>query len=245
MLKNKVAIVTGGGSGLGEATSKLFAEHGAKVVVADFNYESAKRVAEEIFAAGGISIALKVDVSDPESVNDMVWHVIHTFGTVDILINNAGIIRDNQLTNMGYEDWDKVIATNLSSVFYCTKAVIPYMLKQGYGRIISTSSIIGRFGGFGQTNYSAAKAGILGMTGTWAREFGKKGINVNAVCPGYIKSPMTNQVPEKILDNLAQKVPMKRLGEPIEVAKVFLFLASELGDYVNGATIPVDGGLVV
>jgi 3-oxoacyl-[acyl-carrier protein] reductase len=245
MLKDKVAIITGGGSGLGEATCKLFAEQGAKVIVADFNFEASKRVSDEIFSAGGIAIPLKVNVADQESVNDMVWHVVHTFGAVDILINNAGITRDATLAKMTHSQWDEVIATNLTGVYNCTKAVIPYMIEQKFGRIVSTSSIVGRFGNFGQTNYAATKAGLIGMTQSWAKELGRKGITANAVAPGFISTPMTQKMPDKVLKMMEEKVPLQKLGEASDIANTFLFLVSDMGKYVNGAVIPVDGGLVI
>lgn len=245
MLSKRVALITGAGSGIGESTAKLFAKEGAKVVVADFNFESGKRVADEINAAGGIAIALKVNVADRESVNDMVWHVMHTFGRIDVLINNAGITRDATLAKMTHEQWDSVIAVNQTGVFNCTKAVVPYMIEQKYGRIISTSSIVGRFGNFGQTQYAAAKAAVIAMTQTWAKELGRKGITANAVAPGFIKTPMTAAMPSEVLEGMEKKVPLQRLGDTDDIANAFLFLASDMGQYINGAVIPVDGGLVI
>lgn len=245
MLNNRVSIITGAGSGIGETTAKLFAKEGSKVVVSDWNFEAAKRVADEIFDTGGIAIPLKVNVADRESVNDMVWNVMHTFGKIDILINNAGITKDATLAKMTHEQWDQVIAVNQTGVFNCTKAVVPYMLQQQSGRIISTSSIVGRFGNFGQTQYAAAKAAVIAMTQTWAKELGRKGITANAVAPGFIATPMTAAMRPEVLEGMEKKVPLQRLGESSDIANAFLFLASDMGKYINGATIPVDGGLVI
>jgi 3-oxoacyl-[acyl-carrier protein] reductase len=245
MLNNRVAIITGAGSGIGETSAKLFAKEGAKVVVADFNYESGKKVADEINAADGIAIALKVNVADRESVNDMVWHVMHTFGRIDILINNAGITRDARIEKMTFEDWDKVIETNLTGVFNVTKAVIPYMLKEGYGKIINTSSCVGVNGGFGQVNYSSTKAAMVGFTKSLAKEVGKKGINVNAVAPGFILTPMVKKMPEKVIKKMEEQIPLGHLGEPIDIANVYKFLASDDSIYVHGACIDADGGILI
>lgn len=245
MLKNKVAIVTGGGSGLGEAACKLFAQNGAKVVVTDFNFESGVKVHTEINKLGQESIPMKVNVADRESVDAMVKDVISTFGKIDILINNAGITKDKTLVKMTQQQWDDVIAVNLTGVFNCTQAVITYMIEQKFGRIINTSSIVGRMGNVGQTNYAATKAGIIGMTQTWAKELGRKGITSNAVAPGFIATPMTAAMPPEILDKMAKMVPLQRLGEPEDIANTYLFLASDMGKYVNGAVIDVNGGLVI
>jgi 3-oxoacyl-[acyl-carrier protein] reductase len=262
MLNGKVAIVTGGGSGLGEAACKLFAANGAKVVVADFNFEAAKRVSDEIndlynapipmqIAAGELNsrevtaIAVHVNVADRTHVDNMVTDVLHMFGKIDILVNNAGITADSTLVKMTEEQYDRVIAVNQKGVFNCTQAIIPHMIEQGSGCIISTSSIVGRFGNFGQTNYAATKAAVIAMTQTWARELGRKGINVNAVAPGFIATPMTAVMPEKVLKAMADKVPVQRLGDPEDIANAYLFLASDMAKYVNGTVLCVDGGLTI
>ena len=244
-LNERVAIITGGGSGLGEAASRLFAKEGAKVVVADFNVDAAKRVADSIISEGGQALAVQVDVSDREKVDNMVNEVINTYGKIDILVNNAGITRDSTLKKMTTDQWNAVINTNLSGVFHCTSAVVNHMLEQGYGRIISTSSIVGTSGNFGQTNYAAAKAGVIGMTQTWAKELGPKGITANAVAPGFIETPMTAAMPPEVLASMAAQVPRKRLGNPTDIARAYLFLAEEASDYINGTVLEVDGGLSI
>ena len=241
-LKDRVAIITGGGSGLGEAGCRKFAKEGAKVVVADFNLDAAKRVADSIVTEGGQALAVQVDVSDREKVDNMVKTVIDTYGKIDILVNNAGITRDSTLKKMTVDQWNAVINTNLTGVFHCTSAVVNHMLEQGYGRIISTSSIVGTSGNFGQTNYAAAKAGVIGMTKTWAKELAGKEITANAVAPGFIETPMTAAMPPEVLANMAAQVPRKRLGTAEDIARVYLFLAEEESDYINGTVIEVDGG---
>jgi 3-oxoacyl-[acyl-carrier protein] reductase len=244
-LKNQVAIITGGASGLGREACLLFAEEGAMVAVADVNEQQGKDLVQHIAQKGGQSFFVHVDVGDSQSAEQMAQLVQQNFGKIDILINNAGITRDAMITKMTKEQWDQVIRINLSGVFHCTHAVVPYMRANGYGRIISTSSIVGVHGNIGQTNYAAAKAGIIAMTKTWAKELGPKGITANAVAPGFIQTPMTGQVPEKILQMVQEKVPLKRLGEPKDIANAYLFLASEESSYINGCVLAVDGGLVL
>jgi 3-oxoacyl-[acyl-carrier protein] reductase len=244
MLKDKVAIITGAGSGLGKAAALLFAKNGANVVVADYNVMAAKEVAEEIKAAGGEAIFLWLDVTDRISIEDMVKHTKNLYGKIDILINNAGITKDKTLLKMTEEQFDAVINTNLKGVFNCTQAVAPIMAGQESGRIINTSSVV-RNGNVGQTNYSASKAAVVAMTKTWAKELGKKGINVNAVAPGFMKTPMTAAMPQNVLDNMAKQVPLQRLGEPQDIANAYLFLASDLANYINGTVLECDGGLVI
>jgi 3-oxoacyl-[acyl-carrier protein] reductase len=244
-LKNQVAIITGGASGLGKEACLLFAEEGATVVIADMNEQQGQELVQQIEQKGGQSLFVHVDVGDNLSAEQMTKLVHQTFGKIDILINNAGITRDSMLAKMTKEQWDQVIRINLSGVFHCTHAVVPYMREKGYGRIISTSSIVGVNGNIGQTNYAAAKAGIIAMTKTWAKELGPKGITANAVAPGFIRTPMTSQVPDKVLQMVQEKVPLKRLGEPRDIANAYLFLASPESSYVNGCVLAVDGGLVL
>ena len=168
-----------------------------------------------------------------------------TFGKIDILVNNAGITRDATLLKMTEDQWHQVIDINLTGVFLCTKAVAPYMVEKGYGRIINASSVVGLYGNFGQTNYSATKAGVLAMTQTWAKELGRKGININAVAPGFILTDMVMAMPEAVLAKLSEKVPLNRLGKPEDIANMYAFLASDQADYINGATISVDGGITL
>ncbi|MBU8919136.1 beta-ketoacyl-ACP reductase [Bacillus sp. FJAT-29953] len=239
-LEGKVAIITGGAGGLGKETSLLFASEGAHVVVADYNKSLAEETAKEINGIG-----LGVDVSTRDQVDRMVNEVIEQFGKIDILINNAGITMDSTLVKMTQEQWDQVISINQTGVFHCTQAVVPHMIKEGYGRIINTSSIVGRMGNFGQTNYAATKAAVIAMTQTWAKELGRKGINVNAVAPGFIMTAMTEKMPEKVLNGMREKVSLQRLGTPRDIANTYLFLASDDSSYINGAVVPVDGGLSI
>jgi 3-oxoacyl-[acyl-carrier protein] reductase len=243
-LNGKVTIITGGGSGLGEAACRLFAENGAIVVVADYNFEEAIRVHTDIYKSGHESIPCHVNVANRESVDKLVADIIRTYGRIDILINNAGITRDSTVVKMQQEQWDQVIATNLTGVYNCISATVPHMIEQGSGSIINTSSVVGTSGGFGQVNYSATKAGVIGMTKSLAKELGKKGIRVNAVAPGFILTPMVKKMPEKVIKMMEEKIPMGRLGEPIEVAGIYLFLASDLSSYVNGTVLEVDGGIM-
>ncbi|PKR85723.1 beta-ketoacyl-ACP reductase [Heyndrickxia camelliae] len=239
-LEGKVVIITGGAGGLGKEASLLFASEGAHVVVADYNKEAAEEIANGVNGLG-----LAVDVSNREQVDRLVNEVIDRYGKIDILINNAGITMDSTLVKMNQEQWEHVIAINQTGVFHCTQAVVPHMLQAGYGRIINTSSIVGRMGNFGQTNYAATKAAVIAMTQTWAKELGRKGINVNAVAPGFIMTPMTEKMPEKVLQGMKEKVSLQRLGTPRDIANTYLFLASDDSSYINGAVIPVDGGLSI
>lgn len=244
-LQNKTAIITGAGNGLGKAAAQLFAKEGANVVIADFSEAEGQQAAEEIIANGGKATFIQVNVADKESVEQLVKQTLETYETVDILINNAGIIADGMLDKLSDEDWRKVIDVNLTGVFYCAQAVIPTMLAQGSGRIINTSSVSGVYGNVGQTNYAATKAGVVGMTKSWAKELGGKGINVNAVAPGFIETRMTASVPDNVLDKMKAIVPLKRLGKPEEIANAYLFLASDEASYVNGTVLHVDGGIMM
>ncbi|NOV00394.1 3-oxoacyl-ACP reductase FabG [Paenibacillus planticolens] len=246
-LKDKVALITGGANGIGRETARLFVSEGALVAIADYDEEAGAEVLQELQAASGAeqTIFVKVDVSDAESVERMVSTVVERFGTLDILINNAGITRDSMLSKMTLEQWHQVIDVNLNGVFYCTKFAAPHMVGKGRGKIINTSSIVGINGNIGQTNYAATKAGVIGMTKTWAKELGYKGVTVNAVAPGYIETGMVAKVPEKVLQGMMEKVPLRRLGQPQDIAKAYLYLASDDADYVNGTVLEVNGGLVI
>ncbi len=243
-LENKVAIITGAGSGIGKETALLFAREGAKVVVADVNEKGGNETVTEI-KKNGEGIFAKLDVSNREQSKQMVKTTLEKYGKIDVLINNAGIVQDAFLSKMTEEQWDKVINVNLKGVFNCTQAVVEVMMNQGNGVIINTSSIVGLNGNVGQVNYAATKAGLIGMTKTLAKELGKKGIRVNAVAPGFIATPMTSNVPEKILEMMKEKTPLRRLGEPKDVAYAYLYLASDEANFVNGAVLCVDGGLVI
>ncbi len=244
-LQNKVAIVTGGANGIGKATVFRFTAEGAKVVIADSNEEQGLKVLEEVQKRSGIARFVKVDVASSESVQEMVKTALDQFGTLDILINNAGITNDGLLAKLSEEAWQKVIQVNLTGVFNCTKAVLPVMLEKGSGKIINTSSVSGVYGNIGQTNYAAAKAGVVGMTKTWAKELGPKGITVNAVAPGFCETNMTAKVPEKIMQKIIQQIPLKRLGKAEDIANAYLYLASDEANYVNGTVLHVDGGIVM
>jgi 3-oxoacyl-[acyl-carrier protein] reductase len=242
-LAGKVAIITGAGRGIGREASLLFAREGAKVVLADVDPQ-AEKVVGEIQGAGGEAIFVRGDVTDRISCAAMVEAAVNSFGRVDILVNNAGITRDAQLVKLSEGDFDRVIAVNLKGTFNATQAVAPRMIEQGSGRIINVSSVVGLFGNFGQTNYAATKAGVIGMTKTWARELGRKGITVNAVAPGFIQTEMTESVPEKVLEMMRSRTPLGRLGTARDVANIYLFLASDDAAYVNGTVVSVDGGLI-
>lgn len=243
-LGGKVTVITGGARGIGAAAAKLFAGEGARVAVADFDAEAGEALCKEIGDAGGMAQFFLVNVTDRASVQAMVEGVVKSYGRIDVLVNNAGITRDAMLSKMTLEQWESVLSVNLTGVFICTQAVAAVMAKQGSGRIINTSSVVGVYGNVGQTNYSATKAGVIGMTKTWARELGRKGINVNAVAPGFIVTEMTATVPQKVLDLMQEKTPLGRLGRAEDVARAYLFLASEDASYINGAVLPVDGGLI-
>ena len=245
-LTDKTVIITGGANGIGEAAVRLFMEAEANVVIADFNEEAGLRLLNELGpSAAERAIFVKSNVAEPKSAQQLMEQTMERFGAIDVLINNAGITRDAMLMKMSPEQWQDVIDVNLNGVFYCTRYGAPYMAAQGHGKIINTSSIVGVQGNIGQTNYAATKAGVIGMTKTWARELGYKGICVNAVAPGFIATEMVAKMPEKIVDGMRDKVPLRRLGQPEDVAQAYLFLASDAANYINGAVIEVNGGLSI
>ncbi|MEK5078967.1 3-oxoacyl-ACP reductase FabG [Solibacillus sp. FSL W7-1436] len=241
-LENKVAIITGGAGGIGLAAVKRFLEEGAKVAIVDYDKQQGEKIEAEL----GENVAFfAVDVSKLADVKEMVEQVVNRFGKIDILINNAGITRDATLVKMSEEDFEKVIQINLNGVYYCTQAVAPHMIAQGSGKIISTSSVSGVYGNFGQTNYAATKAAIIGMTKTWAKELGRKGINVNAVAPGFTATPMVEKMPEKVLQQMEGITSLRRLGQPEDIANAYLFLASDEASYITGHVLQVDGGIMM
>ena len=246
LLKDKVAVITGGANGLGKATALVFSEHGAKIVIVDVNREAGEQVVAEITKEGGVASFINTNVSNSNDVNKMVDRVIADYGGIDILINNAGILADARLVKMTEETWDRVIDINLKGIFLCGQAAAKAMIEQDKGGVIlNTSSVVGIYGNFGQSNYVAAKAGVIGMTKTWARELGKYNIRVNAVAPGFMKTDIIKDMPEKIINYMKEKVYLKRMGEPEDIANAFLYLASDMGKYVNGTVLSVDGGVVV
>lgn len=242
-LKDKVAIISGAARGIGAATAKLFASEGAKVFIWDVLEKEAGETANAINDAGGQAWFQKVDTTDVPMIEAAVADIHGRFGKIDILINNAGILRDKSFLKMTYEQWDQVIAVNLTGVFNCTKVVAPIMVENKYGRILSTSSIVGMTGNYGQTNYVAAKAAIIGMTKTWAKELGKHGITANAIAPGYIITDMTAQIPPEMLKGVIGQIPVGRAGQPEDMAHGFLYMASEEAGFLSGQTITINGGV--
>lgn len=244
-LENKVAVITGGAQGIGKAAVKRFAEEGAVVIIWDVNEEKASSTINELKNISDKISFQKVDVTKLESVTEAAKKIVDKFQKMDILINNAGITRDASFLKMTSEQWQQVIDVNLTGVFNCTKAIAPYMVEKLYGKIVNTSSVVGLYGNFGQTNYVATKSGIIGMTKVWARELGRKGINVNVVAPGFIATEMVATVPEKVLEMLKEKTPLGKLGDPEDIANAYLFLSSDEAKFINGAVLSVDGGLVL
>ncbi|CAB3393279.1 beta-ketoacyl-acyl carrier protein reductase [Kyrpidia spormannii] len=245
MMTDKVAVITGAANGIGRATAHLFAAHGAKVVLADVGDAEGSALESELKEGGTEVLFLHVDVRQEDQVQEMVDKTLKRFGRIDVLINNAGITRDGFLVKLPLVAWHEVLAVNLTGVMQCTKSAAPVMIQQGGGVILNASSVVGLYGNIGQTNYAATKAGVIGLTKTWARELGAKGIRVNAVAPGFIETGMTAKVPDRILQTVKERTPLKRMGRPEEVAHVYLFLASDAASFINGAIIPVDGGLVL
>jgi len=242
-LQNKVAIVTGGAQGIGKAICQRFVKEGARVGMFDLNEQMIEKTVQELKNLQGNVLGIKVDVSSFSEVKEAVNKVIDIFGRIDILVNNAGITCDRLLVRMKEEEWDSVIRVNLKSAFNLIKIVSSFMLKRKYGRIINISSIIGLRGNEGQANYASSKAGLIALSKSAAREFGRRGITVNAVAPGFIQTSMTENLPEKTRDALVSKIPLRRIGKPEEVASLVTFLASDEAGYITGEVIRIDGGL--
>lgn len=243
-LDNKTAIVTGGAQGIGKATAEKFASEGAYVFVWDVDENKGNAFVKELTGRNLKAKFMRVNVASFEEVNAAVESIIAETGCVDVLVNNAGILRDATLVKMTPEQWQQVIDVNLTGVFNCTKAVSAHMVEKQSGRIINATSVVGLYGNFGQTNYVAAKSGLIGMTKVWARELGRKGVNVNAVAPGFIATEMVASMPEKVINIMKEKTPLGRLGTPEDIANAYLFLASDEASFINGAVISVDGGVI-
>ena len=240
-LKEKVAIVTGSAKGIGAATAKKFAAEGAKVAVCDIDMSGVKKTVEDIKENGGEAKGYKVDVTKKEDIKEMVSDLMDEYGKIDVLVNNAGIIKDGQLHKMTDDQFDSVININMRGTYLCTKEVVEIMREQESGVILNTASIVGLYGNFGQTNYAASKFGVIGMAKSWAKELGRKGIRVNAVCPGFINTTILDDMPEKVIKAMEKKVSLGRLGKAEEIANVFAFLASDEASYITGEAIEVSG----
>ena len=244
-LKHKVSIITGAAQGIGLATALKFAEEGATVVVCDLKPEGVDAAVALVRARGAQAMGFALNVTDRAALDLMAAAVKERFGSIDVLVNNAGITKDARLQKMTLEQFDAVIDVNLRGVFQATQAVLHTMVAQGSGVILNASSVVGLYGNFGQTNYAASKFGVIGFTKTWSRELGPKGIRVNAVAPGFVETPILATIPDKVLQHMREQVPLRRLGRPEEIANVYAFLASDEASYINGAVVEVSGGMTV
>ncbi len=245
LLKDKVAIVTGGARGIGKEIAAALAREGANICVCDVNEQALAETAGELEAGGAQAIGVKVDVTNFSQVEEMIQKVLDKFKKIDILINNAGITRDNLLLRMKEEEWDAVLGVNLKGTFNCTKAASKFMIKQRSGKIVNIASIIGIMGNAGQSNYAASKGGIISFTKSVAKELASRNINVNAIAPGFIKTEMTAKLSQELQDSMSKMIPLKRFGEPADVANLALFLVSENSSYITGHVIQVDGGMAM
>jgi 3-oxoacyl-[acyl-carrier protein] reductase len=244
-LRGKVSIITGGAQGIGLATARKFAAEGAIVAVADLGSEPVRTAVDELRRDGAVAEGFAVDVTRRDQIDSMVQQLKARFGRIDALVNNAGITLDARLPKMTDAQFDAVIAVNLKGTYNCAQAVVETMIEQGSGVILNASSVVGIYGNYGQSNYAASKFGVIGLAKTWARELGPKGIRCNAVCPGFIATPILRTIPDRVMAQMTERVPMKRLGRPEEVADVYAYLASDEASYINGAVIEVAGGLTV
>ncbi len=243
-LKDKVAIITGGARGIGKATAEIFTKEGATVIIWDM-LDEGEKTAADLRLAGFNAEFQKISVTDVPALEAAAQSIVDKYGKIDIIINNAGITRDKSFLKMSHDEWQQVIDVNLTGVFNCTKAVAPHMVMRNYGRIICTSSIVGVHGAFGQTNYAAAKAGLIAMCRTWSKELGSKGITANAVAPGFILTDMTDAIPAEIREQQIRAIPARRAGLPEDIAYTYLFLASDEASYINGQVIGVNGGVAL
>jgi 3-oxoacyl-[acyl-carrier protein] reductase len=244
-LEQKVSLITGAAQGIGLATALKFAAEGAIVIVCDMRQAAVDAAVAQCQALGAVAAGFVMDVTQREQVDAVVKTVKERFGRIDVLVNNAGITQDARLQKMTLEQFDKVIDVNLRGVFHCSQAVADHMVLQGSGVILNASSVVGIYGNFGQTNYAATKFGVIGFTKTWSRELGPKGVRVNAVAPGFIATPILSTIPDKVIAEMAHRVPLRRLGRPEEIANTYAFLASDEASYINGTVIEVAGGMTV
>lgn len=242
--KQKVALITGAANGIGRATAQAFLSEGATCIAVDINEQALNSTKCDLEVQGYHLHTMVVDVSEFSKVQEAFIRIVEEFGRIDILINNAGILRDRSLIKMSEDEWDAVINVNLKGVFNCGKAAAEHMVNQGSGVILNASSVVGLYGNYGQTNYVATKSGVIGMTKVWARELGSKGVRVNAIAPGFIETDILKDMPEEILQKLAGKAPLKRLGQPEDIANAYVFLASEKASFITGTCLSVDGGVV-
>ncbi len=243
--KDKVILVTGGAAGIGRTTAQSFLNEGATVIIWDINEDAGKAALDSFSSSGSESAFNKVDVSDFDAVSQGIQEIIEKYGRLDVLVNNAGITMDSTLLKMDVQTWQKVIDINLTGVFNCTKAAAAIMAEQGSGVILNASSVVAHNGNFGQTNYVATKAGVIGMTKTWARELGRKGVRVNAVAPGFIATEMVEKMPEKVIEMVTGKTPLGRMGKTEDIANAYVFLASDEAAFITGTVLNVDGGLTL
>ena len=244
-LQNKVSLITGAAQGIGLATALKFAREGAIVVACDVQQAGVDATVKQCQDLGAMAVGFVMDVTQRAMIDAVVSQVKEQFGRIDVLVNNAGITQDARLQKMTAEQFDRVIDVNLRGVFNCTQAVADLMVAQGSGVILNASSVVGIYGNFGQTNYAATKFGVIGFTKTWSRELGPKGVRANAVAPGFVRTPILNSMPDKVVQGMEDRVPLKRLGQPEDIANVYAFLASDEAAYINGAVIEVTGGLTL
>jgi 3-oxoacyl-[acyl-carrier protein] reductase len=243
-LKDRVSLITGAARGIGKEIALTFAREGSDVIVCDVDLEAAQNTQKEIEGLGRRAMSLKVDVTNLGQIEEMVNLILDKFSKIDILVNNAGITKDNLILRMSEDDWDKVLSVNLKGAFNCMKIVSRQMLKKRYGKIVNVASIIGLIGNAGQANYAASKGGLIALTKSLAKELASRNINVNAVAPGFIETPMTEKLPEDYKKQMLENIPMGKFGKPQDVANVCLFLVSSESDYMTGQVIVVDGGMV-